>query len=66
MHDRHRMREREKERQREKQTPCGGPDAGLDPRALGSRPEPKTEAQPLSYPGAPGIVFKVSQVCSQG
>ena len=29
--------------------PCGEPDAGLDPRTLGSPPEPKA----LSHPGAP-------------
>ena len=30
------------------------PDVGLDPRTLGSRPEPKAYAQPLSHPGIPG------------
>ena len=29
------------------------PDVGLDPGALGSRPEPKADAQPLSHPGVP-------------
>ena len=29
------------------------PDAGLDPRTLGSHPEPKGDAQPLSHPDAP-------------
>ena len=29
------------------------PDAGLNPRTPGSRPEPKADAQPLSHPGAP-------------
>ena len=28
-------------------------DVGLDPRTPGSQPEPKTDAQPLSHPGAP-------------
>ena len=37
----------------EKQAPCGEPDAGLDPRTMGSRPEPKADAQPLSHPGVP-------------
>ena len=37
--------------QREKQAPCREPDAELDPRTPGSRPEPKAEAQPLSHPG---------------
>ena len=27
-------------------------DVGLDPRTLGSQPEPKADAQPLSHPGA--------------
>ena len=33
---------------------------GLDPRppgSLGSRPEPKTGAQPLSHPGVPVMLF---------
>ena len=38
-------------RQREKQALCGEPNAGLDPRAPGSHPEPKADAQPLSNPG---------------
>ena len=29
-----------------------GADAGFDPSTLGSRPEPKADAQPLSHPGA--------------
>ena len=49
------MRDREKQRhrQREKQAPHRKPDAGLNPRTPGSRPEPKADAQPLSHPGAP-------------
>ena len=47
------MRETEKQRQREKQAPCREPDVGLDPSTLGSHPEPKADAQPLSPPGAP-------------
>lgn len=39
--------------QREKQAPCGELDVGLDPRILGSCPEPKADAQTLSHPGAP-------------
>ena len=35
------------------QAPCREPDVGLDPRILGSRPEPKADAQPLSHPEAP-------------
>ena len=46
-------RERQRHSQREKQAPCGAPDVGLDPRTLGSCPEPKTDAQPLSHPGIP-------------
>ena len=41
-------RERQRHRQREKQTPCGELNAGLDPRTLGSQPEPKA-AQPWSH-----------------
>ena len=40
------MRDTERERQREKQAPCGESDAGLNPRTLGSQPEPKAAAQP--------------------
>ena len=29
------------------------PNAGLNPRTSGSRPEPMADAQPLSHPGAP-------------
>ena len=47
------QRERQKHRQREKQTLCTEPDAGLNPRTLGSLPEPKVDAQPLSHPGVP-------------
>ena len=51
-------RERQRYRQREKQAPCGEPDMGLDPGTPGSRPERKTEAQPLSHPGALVLWFK--------
>ena len=40
-------------RQREKQAPCKEPDTGLNPRSLGTCPEPKTDGQPLSNPGIP-------------
>ena len=44
---------RQRHRQRKKQAPCREPSTGLNPRTLGSRPEPKAEdAQPLSHPGA--------------
>ena len=50
-------RERQRHRQREKQAPCREPDAGLDPRTLGSCPEPKADVQLLSHPGVPPFVF---------
>ena len=43
----------QRHRQREKQGLCGEPDVGLDPRTLGSRPELREDAQPLSHPGIP-------------
>ena len=43
--------ERQGHRQREKQAPCREHDVGHDPRIPGSRPEPKADTQPLSYPG---------------
>ena len=47
-------RERERQRQREKQAPC---DVGaLDPEAMGSCPEPKAQAQPLTHPGIPNSI----------
>ena len=52
-----RVRERQRHRQREKQAPCGEPDVGLDPRTLGSPPEPKADTQPLSYPGIQTRLF---------
>ena len=50
-------RQRDRHRQREKQAPCGEPNVGLDPRTPRSRLELKADAQPLSYPGAPQIIF---------
>ena len=38
------QRERERQRQREKHSPCREPNAGLNPRTLGSCPEPKADA----------------------
>ena len=35
--------ERQGHRQREKQAPCKERDAGLDPRTLGSHPEPNAD-----------------------
>ena len=51
IHERHRVRQRH--RQREKRAPCRDPDAELDPRTLGSCPELKADAQPLSHSGVP-------------
>ena len=46
-------RERQRHKQREKQAPCEEPDVGLNPKTLGSPPEAKANAQPLSHPGVP-------------
>ena len=56
------LHERERERVRdigrgERQAPCRKPDAGLNPRTLGSCPEAKADAQPLSHPGVPPMNF---------
>ena len=53
------MRDREKSRDtgRKKQAPCREPDAGLNPGTLGSCPGPKADAQPLSHPGVPAVMF---------
>ena len=60
-------RERQRHKQREKQAPCGEPEARLDPRTPGSQPEPKANAEPLSYPGALGFGFQIHhrQICIQ-
>ena len=50
-------RETQRHRQKEKQTSRKDPDLGLDPRPLGSLPEPKAEAQPLSPPGVSKVFF---------
>ena len=57
IHERH--RERQRHRQREKQAPSVELDVGLDPGTTGSRPEPKTDAQPLSHPGISHSIFRV-------
>ena len=53
------MRDRERGRDisRGRRLPGGEPDAGLDLRTPGSHPEPKADAQPLSYPGVPRCSF---------
>ena len=56
---RHTHKQRQRHRQRKKQAPCREPDVGLDPRTPGSHPEPKAEAQPLSYPGVPTFTLKM-------
>ena len=51
-------RERGAETQgKEKQAPCRKPDVGLDPRAPGSCPGPKTGTKSLSHPGIPKDFF---------
>ena len=50
-------RERQRHRQMEKQAPCQELDAELDPRTLGSCPEPKADPQPLSHPGVPTTII---------
>ena len=54
MHERHRERGRDIGK-REKQALRRERDGGLYPRTLGSQPEPKADAQPLSHPGAPEL-----------
>ena len=49
--------DRDRDRDRQKQTPCRKPDVGLNPETPGSRPEPKADTQPLSYPGVPSKQF---------
>ena len=48
IHERYTQREAETE-----QACCREPNAGLNPRTLGSGPELKADAQPLSHPGVP-------------
>ena len=36
---------------------CAESDAGLDPRTLGSQPEPKADPQPLSHSGISTFLF---------
>ena len=49
--------QREAKTQREKKAPCRETDVELDPRSLGSCPELKAGAQPLSHPGIPKVFF---------
>ena len=50
--ERHRERHRDTGRGRSR-LPVGEPNEGLDPRTPGSHPEPQTDAELLSHPGAP-------------
>ena len=59
-------RERQGHRQSEKQAPCGDPNAGLDLRILGSLPELKADAQPLSHPGTPNYMQHYIQINAVG
>ena len=59
--------ERQRHRQREKQAPGREPDAGLDPGAPRSHPEPRVEAPSLSPLGVPISGFNVRIFsCRQG
>ena len=54
------MRDTEREVEPQAEAEAGslqGPDAGLNPRTPGSRPEPNTDTQPLSHPSAPQILL---------
>ena len=59
-------RERQRYRQREKQAPCGESDVGLNPRTLGSHPELKADARPLSHPRAPEVEHSNSKEMVEG
>ena len=61
---REREREKQRRRQREKQAPCGEPDAGLDPRTLGSHPQLKADAQPLSHPEITSYKILILEILS--
>ena len=50
-------KERQRHGQRENQAPCREPDMELDPRTLGSCPEPEADAEPPSHPGALSTAF---------
>ena len=50
-------KERQRHRQREKQAPCRDLNVELDPRSLGSPPEPKVNTQPLSHLEVPHFIL---------
>ena len=54
---------RQRHRQREKQAACRKPDAGLDPRTLGSQLEPKADALRLNHPGT-SVSFDFKSKCN--
>ena len=61
------MRDTQREAETQAEGEAGsmqGARQGTNPRTLGSRPEPKADAQPLSHPGIPENYFlkKVIQV----
>ena len=65
IHERHTERGRDTGRGRSRLSE-GEPDTGLNPRTLGSQPELKADAQPLSHSGAPDFLFSAFIVlCSQ-
>ena len=60
MRDAERERQSQRQSQREKQAPCRERDVGLHPRTMGSCPEPKADAQPLSHPDIPLSLYSIS------
>ena len=62
IHERHRERGRDTGRGGCRQLSCREPNVGLDPRTLGSCPEPKADTQPLSDAGAPNAIFSRSKI----
>ena len=61
------MRDTEREAERWQKGEAGSlwePDAGLNPRTPGSRPEPKAGAQPLSHPCVPLLRFMILSTLS--
>ena len=53
------MRDTQREEETQVEGKAGEPAVGLDPKTLGSQPEPKADAQPLSYLGAPLPTYSV-------
>ena len=61
MRDTERDRNTGRGRSSKREVLCEEPDAGLDPRTLGSHPEPKADTQPLSHLGAPKRIISVQK-----